>query len=74
MENKRINSFFRIDKRWVNIKTWQHGCLSHNNEMKCDFWIDMCTLRKWEMNILQIIWLFILKKNSWKFSYDWIIW
>jgi len=39
--------------------------------MKCDFWIDMCTLGKWEINILQIIWLFILKKKrAEKFSYD----
>jgi len=29
----------------------------------CDeFWIDMCILVKWKINILQIIWLFTLKK------------
>jgi len=34
MENRRINSFFKIDKRKVKIKTGQYRCLSHNNEMK----------------------------------------
>jgi len=27
-------------------------------------------LVKWKMNILQMIWLFILKKRAEKFSYD----
>jgi len=36
MKNKKINSFFRINKRGVKIKTWQqYGCSSHNNEIKC---------------------------------------
>jgi len=29
MKNKRINSFFKIDKKWVKIKTWQYGYSSH---------------------------------------------
>ena len=40
-----------------------------------DFWIDMCTLVKWKINIWHIIWLFTLKKKvAEKFSYDSIIW
>ena len=35
MKNKRINSFFKIDKRKLKIKTRQYRYSSHNNEMKC---------------------------------------
>ena len=34
MKNKRINSFFKIDKRKIKIKTRQYCCSSHNNEIK----------------------------------------
>jgi len=38
MKNKIINSFFKIGKRKVKIKTRQYRCLWHNNEMKCLWW------------------------------------
>jgi len=38
-----------------------------------DFWINLCTLKRWKMNILQVIWLFTLKKIAEKFSCDSII-
>jgi len=34
MKNKRINPFFKIDKREVKIKTRQYRWSSHNNEIK----------------------------------------
>jgi len=39
--------------------------MHNNDQMKAcdDFWIDMCILVKWKMNILQIIWLFTLNKK-----------
>jgi len=35
MKNKRINPFFKIDKREVKIKTRQYSWSPHNNEIKC---------------------------------------
>jgi len=34
MKNKRINLFFKIDKREVKIKTGQYSWSPHNNEIK----------------------------------------
>jgi len=34
MKSKRINLFFKIDKRKVKIKIRQYCCSSHKNEMK----------------------------------------
>jgi len=40
----------------MKMKTEKYGCSSHNN-MKAfeNFWINLWTLIKWKMNILQII-------------------
>jgi len=58
-KNKRINSFFEIDKKEGKMKTRRWGCSSHkhnDDEMKAcdDFWINICTLVKWKINILVI--------------------
>jgi len=61
------------DEFFLGWCVWNNETHSHPTDCHHYFWINICILIKWKVNILHRIWLFTLENKNKKLSYYSII-